>query len=43
MRYAHLDNDPLRRASESIAARIASALDGENGHVVPIKAVRARQ
>lgn len=27
-RYAHLDNDPLRRASEAIAARIAAALDG---------------
>ena len=27
-RYAHLDNDPLRRASESIAGRIAAALDG---------------
>jgi integrase len=28
-RYAHLDNDPLRRASEAIAARIAAALDGK--------------
>jgi integrase len=27
-RYAHLDNDPLRRASEAIAARIAAALEG---------------
>ncbi|AMN45019.1 site-specific integrase [Rhodoplanes sp. Z2-YC6860] len=27
-RYAHLDNDPLRRASESIAGKIAAALDG---------------
>jgi integrase len=27
-RYAHLDNDPLRRASETIATRIAAALDG---------------
>jgi hypothetical protein len=25
-RYAHLDNDPLRRASEAIAGRIAAAL-----------------
>ncbi len=25
-RYAHLDNDPLRRASESIAGRIAEAM-----------------
>lgn len=36
-RYAHLDNDPLRRASESIAGRIASALDGSSGMVVPLK------
>jgi integrase len=28
-RYAHLDNDPLRRASEAIAGRIAAALDGQ--------------
>jgi integrase len=27
-RYAHLDNDPLRRASEAIAGHIASALEG---------------
>ena len=27
-RYAHLDNDPLRSASELIAGRIAAALDG---------------
>jgi len=27
-RYAHLDNDPLRRASEAIAGRIAAALEG---------------
>ena len=27
-RYAHLDNDPLRRASEAIAERIAAALEG---------------
>jgi integrase len=27
-RYAHLDNDPLRRASEAIAGQIAAALDG---------------
>lgn len=29
-RYAHLDNDPLRRASEAIAGRIAAALDGQH-------------
>ena len=34
-RYAHLDNDPLRRASESIAGRIAAALDG-NGQKSPV-------
>jgi integrase len=28
-RYAHLDNDPLRSASESIAGRIAAAMDGK--------------
>jgi integrase len=27
-RYAHLDNDPLRRASESIAGQIEAALEG---------------
>jgi site-specific recombinase XerD len=26
-RYAHLDNDPLRRASNTIGARIEAALD----------------
>lgn len=39
-RYAHLDNDPLRRASESIGGRLATAL-GENAgapsaEVIPI-------
>ena len=28
-RYAHLDNDPLRRASEAIAGRISAALQGK--------------
>ena len=37
-RYAHLDNDPLRRASEHIGGRIAAALDGRRGaSVVPIR------
>ncbi len=37
-RYAHLDNDPLRRASESIAGRISAALDGNGrGSVVPLR------
>jgi integrase len=36
-RYAHLDNDPLRRASESIATRIAAALDGNKAApVIPL-------
>jgi integrase len=33
-RYAHLDNDPLRRASESIAGRIAAALEGRQASAV---------
>lgn len=37
-RYAHLDNDPLRHASEAIAQRIATALDGSNrGSVVSLR------
>jgi integrase len=28
-RYAHLDNDPLRRAAESIGSRIKAAMDGK--------------
>jgi integrase len=39
-RYAHLDNDPLRRASESIAKRIAAALDGKSGEVVALRGPR---
>jgi integrase len=41
MRYAHLDNDPLRRASESIAGRIAAALDGKSSRVVAMKGLRS--
>ena len=37
-RYAHLDNDPLRRASEAIAGRIAAALDGNS--IAPIRPLR---
>jgi integrase len=33
-RYAHLDNDPLRRASENIGGRIAAALDGKPSGLV---------
>lgn len=37
-RYAHLDNDPLRRASEAIAGRIAAALEGNRRALVrPIR------
>ena len=37
-RYAHLDNDPLRRASEAIGGRIAAALDGnKSDSVVPLR------
>jgi integrase len=37
-RYAHLDNDPLRRASETIAGQIAAAMAGRStAEVVPIK------
>jgi len=39
-RYAHLDADPLRHASEAIGGRIAAALEGKQGHVVPLKKER---
>jgi integrase len=32
-RYAHLDADPLRRASDAIGGRIAAALDGKLGEL----------
>jgi integrase len=42
-RYAHLDADPLRRASEAIGGRIAAALDGKHtGSVVQLKHGRRR-
>jgi len=42
-RYAHLDTDPLRRASEMIGSRIAAALDGKHaGSVVQLKGRRQR-
>jgi integrase len=34
-RYAHLDNDPLRRASEAIAQQISAALDGKRAQTIP--------
>ena len=40
-RYAHLDNDPLRRAAEAIGGRIAAALDAKKGgSVVPLRGRR---
>jgi integrase len=37
-RYAHLDADPLRRASESIGATISAAMEGKRGaEVAPLK------
>ncbi len=37
-RYAHLDADPLRRASDAIGGQIAAALDGKRGaSVVSLK------
>src|SRR5205823_4234804 len=43
-RYAHLDGDPLRRASEAIGGRIAAALDGKRGgSVVQLKGARRRR
>ncbi|MBV9556709.1 MAG: tyrosine-type recombinase/integrase [Pseudolabrys sp.] len=37
-RYAHLDNDPLRRASEAIAGQIAAALRGnKTAEVISIR------
>ena len=38
-RYAHLDNDPLRR-HRMIAGRIAAALDGKSGDVVSLTGSR---
>ncbi|MGE0774556.1 MAG: tyrosine-type recombinase/integrase [Sphingomonadaceae bacterium] len=35
-RYAHFADDPLRRASDSIAATIAAALEGQTNNVVPL-------
>jgi integrase len=34
LRYAHLDNDPLRRATENIGGRIAAALEGTRSAAV---------
>jgi integrase len=45
-RYAHLDTDPLRRASDHIGARLAAALGEPNpksaqAAVVPIRAAKS--
>jgi integrase len=37
-RYAHLSADPIRAASEMIAARIAAAMDGVKAEVLPYPA-----
>jgi hypothetical protein len=37
-RYAHLSADPIRAASEMIAARIAAAMDGVKADVLPYPA-----
>jgi integrase len=36
-RYAHLADDPVRAASEATAARIAAALEGKQGEIVPLR------
>ncbi|MGF7163476.1 integrase [Rhodoligotrophos appendicifer] len=37
-RYAHLESDPLRRASETIAGRISAAMDGgKSAEVTPLR------
>jgi integrase len=41
-RYAHLDADPLRRASDAIGGRIAAALEGKRGNLVAMRARGAR-
>src|SRR5204862_1275733 len=41
LRYAHLDSDPLRRASEAIGGRIAAALEGRRG--APVSSIKKRR
>ena len=45
-RYAHLDNDPLRRASEHIGSEIAAAMGDlkphSGGEIIPMQAGRTR-
>jgi integrase len=40
-RYSHLADDPLRRASDRIAATIAAAMEGQSGAVLPFERVAA--
>jgi integrase len=42
-RYAHLDNDPLRRASEHIGGTIAAALEGRGGQIVAVRKDRRKR
>ncbi len=39
-RYAHLSSDPLKAAADRISGKIAAAMNGESGEVVPIGAGR---
>jgi len=39
-RYAHLADDPIRAASEAVGARIAAAMQGKSGEVVPLRKQR---
>jgi integrase len=41
-RYAHLDADPLRHASDAIGSRIAAALDGKRGELVRLERKQGR-
>ena len=36
-RYAHLESDPLRRASNSIGEHIAAALKGKSAEIIPLQ------
>jgi integrase len=36
-RYAHLADDPLRQANDAIGARIAAAMAGNGGEIVPLR------
>ena len=38
-RYAHLDNDPLRKASNAIGRTIAAAMEGRKAEVIPLRKV----